>query len=56
MADDPSLIPPLPVIRERLARNRKEARLLRGLLRLSIKAAEDRAEEQKARATRKGEP
>ena len=35
------LIPPPPVIRDRLARNIRERRLLRGLLRLSIKAATD---------------
>lgn len=41
MSDDQVLIPPPPVLREKLARNLREARILRGLLRLSIKAAEN---------------
>jgi len=40
MAVDESLIPPPPIIRERLSKNIKERRLLRALLRLSVRAAE----------------
>lgn len=36
------LIPPPFVVRDRLARNIREARLLRTLLNLSIRAAEER--------------
>ena len=36
-----SLIPPPPVLRERLALNIKERRLLRLLLRLSIRASQE---------------
>ena len=35
MSDDPVPIPPPPVVRDRLARNIREGRLLRRLLRLS---------------------
>jgi hypothetical protein len=42
MSDDQKLIPPPPVVRERLARNIWEGRLLRSLLRLSLRAAEER--------------
>lgn len=45
MSEPEKLIPPPPVVRERLARNIKERRLLRSLLRLSVRAAEDRREE-----------
>ncbi len=42
------LIPPPGKVRERLGRNLREARLLRSLLRLSRKAAEERqVQEQK---------
>ncbi len=40
--NEPVLIPRPPVVREKLAANIREGRLLRSLLRLSIKAAEDR--------------
>jgi hypothetical protein len=39
------LIPPPPVVRDRLAQNIKERRLLRSLLRISIRAAEERRQE-----------
>jgi hypothetical protein len=42
MSDEQALIPPPPVIRERLARNIKERRILRSLLRLSILEDEQR--------------
>lgn len=42
MPNDPLPIPEPPVIRQMLARNVREARLLRSLLRLSVRAAEDR--------------
>jgi hypothetical protein len=45
MSESEKLIPPPPVVRDRLARNIKERRLLRSLLRLSIRAAEDRRAE-----------
>jgi hypothetical protein len=42
MSEAQTLIPPPPVVRERLARHIEEGRLLRSLLRLSIRAAEVR--------------
>jgi hypothetical protein len=39
------LIPRPPIVRDRLARNLKEARLLRRLLRLAVAAAEERHRE-----------
>ena len=44
MTEAEKLIPLPPVVRDRLARNIKERRLLRSLLRLSVRAAEDRRE------------
>ncbi len=44
MIEDPNLIPPPPLVRERLSRNYREARLLRSLLRLAIRADEERRE------------
>jgi hypothetical protein len=38
----PEMIPPPPVVREKLARHIREGRLLRSLLRLSVRAAEER--------------
>jgi hypothetical protein len=40
MNEDENLIPPPPIVRDRLARNIRERRLLRALLRLSIRAVE----------------
>jgi hypothetical protein len=45
MSDHEGLIPPPPLVRDRLARTIRECRLLRSLLRLSIRAAEGRSEE-----------
>jgi hypothetical protein len=45
MSDHEGLIPPPPLVRDRLARNIRERRLLRSLLRLSLRAAEVRREE-----------
>jgi hypothetical protein len=42
MSEQQVLIPPPPVVRERLASNVREGRLLRSLLRLSLRAAEER--------------
>lgn len=42
MSRDKHLIPPPPIVRERLAQHLREGRLLRSLLRLSIRAAEER--------------
>jgi hypothetical protein len=42
MSESKRLIPPPPVVRDRLARNIRERRLLRALLRLSLRAAEER--------------
>jgi len=42
MQSNDELIPPPPVVRERLGRNLREARLLRRLLSLSVAAAEER--------------
>jgi hypothetical protein len=39
------LIPSPPIVRDRLARSLREARLLRRLLRLSVAAAEERRRE-----------
>jgi hypothetical protein len=36
------LIPPPPIVREKLARHIRQGRLLRSLLRLSVRAAEER--------------
>ncbi|WP_435009926.1 hypothetical protein P12x_001139 [Tundrisphaera lichenicola] len=41
MSEQSKLIPSPPVVRERLARNVREARLLRALLRLAIKANQE---------------
>jgi hypothetical protein len=41
MTDTLRLIPSPPVVRERLAHNIRERRLLRALLRLSVRAVED---------------
>jgi len=45
MDDCRELIPPPPVVRDRLAENIRERRLLRSLLRLAIQAAEQRRQE-----------
>jgi len=42
MQETDDIIPRPPVVRERLARSLREARLLRRLLRLSVAAAEER--------------
>ena len=41
MSEPDKLIPPPPLVRERLARNIRERRLLRALLRLSVRAADE---------------
>jgi hypothetical protein len=43
---DPVLIPPPSAVREHLARNLRENRLLRSLLKVSERAAEERRREQ----------
>jgi hypothetical protein len=48
MNESQELIPPPAVVRERLARNVREGRLLQSLLRLSLRAAQDRRQEQPA--------
>jgi hypothetical protein len=45
MQERDELIPRPPIVRERLARHLREARLLRRLLRLSVAAAEERHRE-----------
>ena len=42
MSEPEKLIPPPPLVRDRLARNIRERRLLRALLKLSIRDAEER--------------
>jgi hypothetical protein len=42
MTTHEELIPPPPIVRERLATHIREGRLLRSLLRLSVRAAEER--------------
>jgi len=42
MSTPEEIIPPPPVVREKLARHIREGRLLRSLLRLSVRAAEER--------------
>lgn len=41
MSEPEALVPPPPVVRESLARNIRERRLLRSLLRLSVRVAEE---------------
>jgi hypothetical protein len=43
MPENDPIIPPPPVVRDRLARSLREARLLRRLLRLSVAAAQEKA-------------
>src|SRR5262249_22644694 len=43
MPDNEPIIPPPPVVRDRLARSLRETRLLRRLLRLSVAAAQEQA-------------
>ena len=45
MSEQEAIIPPPPIVRDRLARSLLEARLLRRLLRLSVAAAEERHRE-----------
>jgi len=45
MSEQETIIPPPPLVRDRLARSLREARLLRRLLRLSVAAAEERHRE-----------
>jgi hypothetical protein len=52
IANDRTLIPPPPVVRERLAIHIREGRLLRSLLRVSIRAAEERQRQTAAAPTR----
>jgi hypothetical protein len=52
MSHDPILIPPPPVVRQRLATLYREGRLLRSLLRLSLRAAEERHGQATATTTR----
>jgi hypothetical protein len=42
MTQHDELIPPPPIVRERLATHIREGRILRSLLRLSVRAAEER--------------
>ncbi len=42
MSETSVLIPPPPVVRDRLARHYREGRILQSLLKLSIRAAEER--------------
>lgn len=46
MSEAQALIPPPAIVREKLARNVREARVLRSLLRLSVRIAEERHREQ----------
>jgi hypothetical protein len=41
MPNDESLIPPLPVIQDRLTRNQRERSLLRALFRLALRTERD---------------
>jgi hypothetical protein len=52
MSHDPILIPPPPVVRQRLATLYREGRLLRSLLRLALRAAEERHDQATAPTTR----
>jgi hypothetical protein len=45
MPDSDDIIPRPPLVRERLARSLRQARLFRRLLRLSVEAAEERHRE-----------
>jgi hypothetical protein len=44
--DERPLIPPPPIVRDRLAQHIREGRLLRALYRLSVRAAEERHRQQ----------
>jgi hypothetical protein len=44
VSDDESLLPPLPVIRDRLTRNQRERTVLRALFRLAVRADRDKPE------------
>jgi hypothetical protein len=48
MATHEELIPPPPIVRQELARHVREGRLLRALLRLSVRAAEERHQQPRA--------
>lgn len=43
MADYESLLPPLPVIRDRLTRNQRERSILRALFRLAVRVSQDKS-------------
>ena len=44
MADDKSLLPPLPVVRDHLTRNQRERSILRALFRLAVHATQKKSE------------
>jgi hypothetical protein len=43
MSVSEELIPPPPILRERIAKHVREGRMLRSLLRLSVRAAEEQS-------------
>jgi hypothetical protein len=55
MSDDRILIPPPPLLRERLAKNIREGRLLRALLRLSIRACQEKDRDNQERSAPRSE-
>lgn len=52
MSEAEALIPPPGVVRERLAKSVREAQLLRSLLRVSVRAAEERYRNERPTAPR----
>ena len=50
-----SLVPPPPVIRHKLADNIRERRILKSLLKLALKADEDRHESERREQTLRAE-
>ena len=42
MADDHELLPPLPLLRDRLTQNQRERSLLRALFRLAVRADQEK--------------
>jgi hypothetical protein len=55
MSEPEKLIPPPPVVRTRLAKNLKERRILRALLRLSVRAIEETGPDEKPEGRHVGE-
>lgn len=55
MSQIEKLIPPPPVVRERLAEHIREGRIIRALLKLSIREAEERHERERRAVAPQGQ-